>query len=457
VTQALTALLSLAIASRHLDGEPFALWAIGGAVFAYVSLLDAGASMIVQRSVASRQPELAHDAATLSKTLFLVAGGAGLIAFIAGQSIAVAIVAMVGAAMTRVAVNVIGATLIAEGGIGFERTARIVSSITLLSAQYLLLDHGVGISAWATSMVMAAGSYLGLILILSGRARRIVVKVSPNLKIFRKYRSDHINWLFYTIPALFIYNFQVLALALWSTNEAVATFSAGHQLYYSAISVFSITSILSAVSISRFHYELSPQRNRVILQNLHVNTLLVSLSLGVLSILLEPIGKVLFPALSFEQYWMAFAVYGLFLIVESGQMAVTNALIHAGETNFKLVNVCSALINVVACYYLVPVFGLVGAILSVTFAQTVTCNYFNIRKGVRHFSLPYSRVIFSIGLAVASYCGLVLLHWLARRMNPDVGPFVDVVIVVFVAVISLVYLLPRVLSLVEEYHESKLR
>src|SRR5207253_8530237 len=102
-------------------------------------------------------------------------------------------------------------------------------------------------------------------------------------------------------PGLFIFNFQLFALKLWSTAEAVAVFSAAHQLYYSAISVFSMTTVLSSVVISERHTAMSKLRNVTVLTNLRTNSMLVAFSLVLVTTLLVPVGQFLFPSLPFEK------------------------------------------------------------------------------------------------------------------------------------------------------------
>ena len=456
VVQSAVALLSLAIASRYLDVDSFSIWALAGATFAYVSLLDAGASMIVQRNVASRRPDLVHDAETMAKTLFVVIGGAGLAVFVIGELASEFVyIAMIGSMMIRVSVNVLGAVLVAEGAAVAERISRMSSSATLLLLQYVLLHGNLGIASWGISVLVAAGVYLAMLLALSGSVRRIMADAVVAFSMFRKYRSDHVNWLFYTIPGLFIYNFQVFGLKFWATIEAVAVFAAAHQLYYSTISVFSITSVLSSVAISKHHYAQSERRNETVFTNLRTNSLLVTLALVLVSVLLIPLGSLLFPRIPFGGYWLVFAAYGFFLVLEAAQMALTNALISAGETDFKLVNIVSAMLNVVGCYLLVPHFGISGAVLAVGMAQLVTCNYYNIRKAIRLLSLPVVQVVRTIGLSLIIYLVLVSAHWLAHGLGNHAGNVVDALIVCGIAAFELLYVLPRLLGIVEEYRLSK--
>ena len=456
LVQSTTALLSFSIATRFLGGNDIATWAVGAAIFGYVSLLDAGTSMIVQRNVASRRADMVEDAEIIAKTVFVALLGIGLVVFVMATAAgAIVYVSMAGAMMTRVAVNVFGVVVIARGGLISERTCRMSASLVLLFSQYALLAAGAGTSALGISILLSAATFLGLLVIQSDNVRRILLhgRVMPS-KI-KEYREHHLNWIFSSLPSLFIYNFQVVALKWWSTAEAVAVFSAAHLLYFGSISLFQITRTLSSVVISKHHYSASAERNKAILANLSMNAILVAVALVLVSVLLLPVGRLLFPTLSFEEYWPVFAIYGFFLVLEAAQNALADALNAAGETDFKLVNTSSAVVNVAACYFLVPPFQMAGAVAAICGAQLVTANWFNVRKAIRVFGLAPGQVLLTTARAMLVYAVLVSGHWFARHIGEQIGNVFDAVLVVGILIVSTIYMLPRALAIVEEYRLIK--
>lgn len=456
ITQSLVTLLSLSLASHHLNPAEFAAWALGNAAFGYVSLFDLGASVVVQRNQASERPALQADARTMAKGLFVVLTAAGLVAFSIGMASTVPIyVGMLGAMLVRVGGNVLGTSAIADGAFVAERAGRMFASATLLCSQFVFLRAGLGLSSLALSVLLAATVYLGSLLIASRLVVRIIVNERVDLRVFLRYRDDHLNWIFYTLPALFIYNFQIFALKIWSSVEAVAAFSAAHQLYYGTISVALITTTLSAAVISRRHHIPDvDKRNEAILANLATNSSLVSLGLILVSVLLAPVGGLLFPDISLEKYWSVFVAYGLLLVLEAAQNAATNALINTGHTNFKAINIASAVLNVVGCYLFVPLWGVGGAILSVALAQSLTCIFFNIRRAILLLQLPSQRVIAPIATNVAVYGLIVGAHWWAYQAEDRIRLAADTALVLGVFLYGAIRVLPGVLSIISEYRRS---
>jgi len=392
----------------------------------------------------------------MSKTLFMLLSTFGVAIFIGGQATpTIVYVAMIGSIMVRVSANVIGAALLAEGAMIAERISRMSSALVTLLIQYWLLSQGFGVATWSLSILVATFIYLVLAATLSARVRTILRagRFSPN--IFCKYRRDHFNWLFFMIPTMFIFNFQIFALKIWSTSEAVALFSGAHQLYYSAISVFSMTRTISSVIISKHHYSQSSARNYAVFVHLRIFSFLVAFAMAMVSIFLIPVGSSIFSTLSFSQYALAFDLYGLILVLEATQIALTDGLMSTGDTNFKFVNTASAILNILGCYILVPRFGIVGAILSVGLAQLVTCNYFNITKAIRVLALPSGEVVRSILAAVGAYVALVAMHTLAYEVGLHAGQITDALLTLIVLVFVFIRLAPRIFAIVAEYSRYK--
>ncbi|MBI5770154.1 MAG: hypothetical protein HZA93_20430 [Verrucomicrobia bacterium] len=419
----LVSVASVALAVRHLSIDQTASWIVISAAYTYVSLFDLGASSIVQRNVASGRPDLLDDAGRLAKTLFAGGVAAGGLIFGAGVLLhAPVLVPAIGAMLMRTAANVLSPALVSGGEVVLDRAGKMVSAVVLIATQYVLLKAHVGLATLPISILFATVAQTVTVLGFSGRLRALVTRAAPDLTVFWKYRSDHVNWLYYTVPALFIYNYQVFALRTYSNAETVALFGSVHQVFYYAISVFSVISTLSAVRISALHFGNNPaERNRAILGNLRTILSCTTLALLVVTVAIVEIWTVFFPAIQLGTSHHAVALYGAFLIVEAAQMAVTNALISAGYTNFKWQSLASALLNVGGCYVLIPKFGFLGAIASVVLAQSGTCHLFNLKAAVATFGLTWREILQQIAVAVGAYVIVVHAAQVLRATVPHGG------------------------------------
>lgn len=315
-----------------------------------------------------------------------------------------------GAMIGRVGTNIIGAVLVGQGEVVKDKITKIVFSVAMLTSQYFLLKYGFGVQSLPVSIYIGLSCQLIVFILCTKVVGNIISKGRFSFRWFINNKIEHVNWLFYTLPALFIYNFQIFGLRLWANPPEVVIFSVAHQIFYGLISVCSISSYLSGPVISRLNYISIIERNNIVLANVKIVTILSAVTLSQANIWLPVVQSNFFYNVDLSSYKFTWIAYSLLILIELWQMSLVNALIFSGHTNFKLVNVMSAVINILLCYKLIPYCGLNGAIISIVIAQMFTCNVFNVIKAIKILRLSYKVVILFVVKSVSYFLFIVIAH-----------------------------------------------
>lgn len=432
--QAVIILVSISIAAKYLNSLDLKDWSLGLSSYGYISLFDFGASTFIMRNLASSDRYLKKKGLDLSKSISFIAFIISLILLILSMVTSNRLIFVMGAMFFRVCVNVVNAVFVAEGKLLQERISKIIFSTSLLLSQYFLFSIGFGFTSLPISIYFSVLIQIIYLFFCGNSLANIVLNGKFSVLLIWKNKKEHINWLFYTIPALFIFNFQVFAIGIWSSPQNVVYFSCAHQILYGVISISTITSYLSGPIISRFHGSFRRKRNIIIMTNLRIVVLTSSIVLASTISFLPYIQQLLFSNIDIIPFIILWIIYAGFIIIEIFQMAVVNALIYTGYTNFGVVNIASATINVILCYLLIPNFGLKGALISIIFAQMSTCNIFNILKAQRILELSPKKLILIILEGLLIFLIIIMISQYAKNYGISI-----IYTCIFLAIFSTIY------------------
>lgn len=380
---------SLSLASQFLDGNSLKEWNLGIASYAYVALFDFGASTFILRDISSGEESKVREARSLSKTMIFIGFFVSFLLiflhfFLDLKSIYPLVI---GAMLGRVVINIVGVINVAYGSVTIEKFSKILFAISMLISQYFFLRYDFDKFSLPYSIILSVFLQFIYYFKVNSYLRDLVRTSDFKIKSLWNNKREHVNWIFYTIPALFLFNFQVFAISFWSKAEEVAIYNTIHQLLYAIVAISGVVSYVSGPAISRLNTVCCESRNKLIMHTAKVVSSSVGFGVSIIILGLPWIQNSMFNNVNLSANYALWVCYAAFIIVEVFQMSMVNALIFTGHTDFWKVNLSSAVLNIVLCRLLIPTYGLNGAVLSIIIAQMLTCNYFNIKLAIKKLKL----------------------------------------------------------------------
>ena len=453
ITQGAVMILSLSFASAFLDDFALKEWNLGIASYAFVSLFDFGASTFILRDLASGEKIRVASAKDLSKTMIIC--GFVLSLFFLTLNFFVltetTYLIIIGAMLGRVIINIIGVMNAAFGRIIVEKGSKIIFGLTMIFSQYLLLSYNFGVYSLAISIYISVIIQFTFLYYVNDIFRNIIKTSKFNLLSIWNNRVEHINWLLYTLPAFFIFNFQIFAIGFWSETDNVALYNTIHQLLYTVIAISGVVSYVSGPAISRLNFISKQSRNTLIIHTAKVVSTSVAIGLSIVLMFLPIIQDVMFKNINLTVNFNLWVLFAFYIIIEVFQMSMVNALIYTGHTDFWKVNLSSAFLNTTLCWLLIPSYGLLGAVLSIIISQTLTCNFFNIRLSFKKLEIPWNKALFVLFISLLFFTINISLYYILY--NNIIALIFSIIIIIL---LFIKYIMNSLRFIVDEYYLIKI-
>lgn len=397
--QALIGLTTIKLASLYLDQEQMKTWVLMVSALPYILFFDFGVyptlirevtflksnnnySINKLRSVISSFKIFSLWVLILLQMLFL------FLMFFLDNSFYVVIFYLCCLSM-RVFSNSLLAMVVALISIKYDNLIRIVSNLTFSVSLYVYLESGLYL--WSLPFACVTQVFLiVLFCILSLKLKSDINLLYDwyfDLNFFKGIFIHLKNWTLTSLPSLFVFSATIYVISINLSNENIIQYSILHQVSFGVLTVALIPSKISSPywSFLFSNGDLTLLRDSIS-KILREVTVLSVMGLSTLILL----GDIITSYINFIMIDVPLICYFLFSILiflESIQVCLTATCVSAGNTNFIKVTSCAAILSLGFTYIGSMYIGLEGAILGMILSQSLSCNYFNIKRAVGMFSI----------------------------------------------------------------------
>ncbi len=275
----------------------------------------------------------------------------------------------------------------------------VFTDIVQLAASVLLILSGRGVDGAIAGMLIgyAAGAVIALCLIL-----RVISRLGPiSLKLPSKSEIRHA--LTFVVPMslnnvlnLSMANFAVIYLSLFVSKVTLGNYGAALKglafiaVFYSTAST-ALLPLFTTAQASHKEGKANGTYNKLILYSLMVTLPFIVY----IAVMAKPGAGLLLPG-SFDNTGFYFSLIALGSLIDAFQYYISNLLISNGFTT-PLVKtlVVSTILQFIAVIFLVPRFGVLGAIAAIFFIGSTTESILFIRLSMRlmNFRLDYRKTL----------------------------------------------------------------
>jgi O-antigen/teichoic acid export membrane protein len=264
------------------------------------------------------------------------------------------------------------------GHVSLERSGRIASVLFGLAFNCVFIWIGLGLLglslAWVAQGI--AGYVIGWYLLLKKQPHLKNTLTNFDKKIAIKILSDSYKLAITTIGGVLMFNATNFFIGFYLGPQNVSDFSVIARMATFAQAIGMAVALSSAPHISREYAVHNMTAIRQILKR--------NLIIGMASVFV-PLLVITFFAPQILEIWLGnghFAGYGVLLpylimvLLETHNVIHASAVMATGNLPFAPWAISSGILTVIFCIFLIPTFSLMGASLSIMFAQLLTNNWY---------------------------------------------------------------------------------
>ncbi len=403
----LTGLLTSRLGARALSAEELQLWFLMLGALPFCMLLDLGAYSILPGKIsyygqAGEQRGFREYVATFFQTATGTIAGVAVLAslivpwigsrwFSAVEASTLALFFIVAIAC-RVAQNVLLGIIFAAGHILTEKTIKTVGSIAAVAPMPFLLSHGYSVFAMPWSWLISST------FVLTIAAWHISKNIAPifDRSLFSASLSKEVlgtsgKFLVAALPGMFIYNILPYRVAHDFGAAMTVQIGLATQISMGVTLLCSIPTSLLVKKIADEYFArgAAAWSNDILNKNVRIVSVLSSGALAIAYVFHEQIFQLwLGKHIPFDTRFLLLYLVAIWFEIQ--QTTLTTSLVSTGYVNFWRVTVLSAVLTVVTYTPFIDWFGFSGVALACLASQLLTCHYWNTRRTLQTFRLPFS-------------------------------------------------------------------
>jgi O-antigen/teichoic acid export membrane protein len=418
VAQILVAIYLSRAAFSHLPESELKVWFLMLAVMPFIGLFELGANVVLPHKIASAEyePEAVGNIATNFLTTVLIVllagtalGLAGLWAcsklnILADDAVRL-LAALMLASAVRVIANVFHGLLYAQGENVYDKSLRVVATITLAVVAGVGLNSGM--SLWAMPLAWCSGGLLSIGAALYRQHTRWHVRlrfrfIQPDA--VKRLLKESLRYLVIALPGQLVFNATPFIIAARLPTAYTVAYGLTQQLLAGISLVVSLPITVATPKLAETY-----QRERTEARDLLLTTLtnagiisaacLCLVAVSVESITFLWLGK----QVSIEPAFMT--LYFVVMFVEWQQTAATTATMATGNFKFALVTVVSAGLVLATMPWFISKIGFLGVPVALLVAQSLTCHPHNFWRAFQTYQIRFTdylkRLVFPVVTAAS--------------------------------------------------------